>query len=435
MVGECDCKKKAKAVAALLRATLNLASMPRWNDKIRPAPLWELDKQSHKAMLAFLLGQTMDSEVEPSTDLTEFWEWMRLGILFEVLLRSFATDLKPSIQRRIEQNPEDRKKLIENVQKEFYQRLEDICKGLGDLFKSYLNEHPKGVRKKAMDILSAAHLLATNWEVVHVLRAANPTDPEMAEVEGQHSASIREIEVRYPALVRLSSPPHQRLVDALGRLRFQRRWRGELRFPETTVLGHSLMVAILVSLVLEGLEMCHHSRRLTVFTGLFHDLPEALVRDIARDVRKEIDDVVKRIEREEMTRLLAGLDIGLERYLRLFTGTVGEISEFKDVVVKDGFLTEPKLEQALQEVDISKFPGGNGTFRWGSIVNLADLACAYVEARNSLNYGVESPQLRKACEKIRDDLQGLRERYPQNEFGQICELFSEILNAFDEWPT
>ncbi|MDR0467046.1 MAG: phosphohydrolase, partial [Deltaproteobacteria bacterium] len=40
---------------SLLQLVFSGAYMLRWNDKLRPFPLWELDKQGHKMILAWLL--------------------------------------------------------------------------------------------------------------------------------------------------------------------------------------------------------------------------------------------------------------------------------------------------------------------------------------------------------------------------------------------
>ena len=42
---------------ALLLKLLDAAYMQRWNDKIRPVELIELDKQAHKMFIAYFLGQ------------------------------------------------------------------------------------------------------------------------------------------------------------------------------------------------------------------------------------------------------------------------------------------------------------------------------------------------------------------------------------------
>ena len=42
---------------SLLQFIFSGASMRRWNDKLRPVELFELDKQAHKMITAFLLWQ------------------------------------------------------------------------------------------------------------------------------------------------------------------------------------------------------------------------------------------------------------------------------------------------------------------------------------------------------------------------------------------
>ena len=40
------------------------AHIQRWNDKLRPVDLPELDKQSHKMIIAYLLGKMEEKENE-----------------------------------------------------------------------------------------------------------------------------------------------------------------------------------------------------------------------------------------------------------------------------------------------------------------------------------------------------------------------------------
>ena len=42
---------------ALLLKIFDAAYMQRWNDKIRPVDLIELDKQAHKMVIAYFLGK------------------------------------------------------------------------------------------------------------------------------------------------------------------------------------------------------------------------------------------------------------------------------------------------------------------------------------------------------------------------------------------
>lgn len=41
----------------LLLKIYEMANMQRWNDKIRPVELRELDKQAHKMIIAYVLGK------------------------------------------------------------------------------------------------------------------------------------------------------------------------------------------------------------------------------------------------------------------------------------------------------------------------------------------------------------------------------------------
>lgn len=47
---------------ALLETIYDSASMQRWNDKIRPVELRELDKQAHKMVIAYVIGKIEERE-------------------------------------------------------------------------------------------------------------------------------------------------------------------------------------------------------------------------------------------------------------------------------------------------------------------------------------------------------------------------------------
>ena len=66
----------------------NAAAMQRWNDKIRPVELKELDKQGHKMTIAYFLGKFEEQ--------TSGFSWLEIieGSLFEFLERLVITDLK-----------------------------------------------------------------------------------------------------------------------------------------------------------------------------------------------------------------------------------------------------------------------------------------------------------------------------------------------------
>ena len=52
----------------LLLKIFDAANMQRWNDKIRPVELRELDKQAHKMVIAYLIGKCEED--------TEGFDWI-----------------------------------------------------------------------------------------------------------------------------------------------------------------------------------------------------------------------------------------------------------------------------------------------------------------------------------------------------------------------
>ena len=84
----------------LLVELFQAAEMRRWNDKLCPVPLTELDKQGHKMTIAYVLGKF----AEHSSDFS--WIEVIEGGLFEYFERLTLTDLKPQIFERIKANDE-----------------------------------------------------------------------------------------------------------------------------------------------------------------------------------------------------------------------------------------------------------------------------------------------------------------------------------------
>src|SRR5512137_98378 len=82
---------------ALALRLFDAANMQRWNDKICPVELKELDKQAHKMIIAYLLGKFEGSREFDWTEVIE-------GGIFEFLHRLVLTDLKPQIFYKIKEN-------------------------------------------------------------------------------------------------------------------------------------------------------------------------------------------------------------------------------------------------------------------------------------------------------------------------------------------
>lgn len=327
-------------------------------------------------------------------DAENCWRYMLRVLLFDCLHRAYLTDLHPRILYRLDVEREWMDELRMRAMEEFADSLQSINADLDQAWRRYSRGESSAGELAIVELTRAAHFLATAWEVQHILAPVNVTDPELAAAVEEQALRLQELQMRMPAAARLQLGAYKRVLDAIGRLRFQKRWGREFRLPETTVLGHSLLVALVVLLLAEALRVLPKSERLTVLTALFHDLPEALVRDIPRPLRRKIEDVVRTVEAEEMNLLLRGLDWEVERELHLFSGTLteeaGEAQEFDDVRVgEDGRVTRVK-GGSRKEQDV----------RWGCLVKWADDFCAWLEAVWTIERGVRSATLERWMEEF-----------------------------------
>ncbi len=351
---------------ALILKLYEAASMRRWNDQIRPVELTELDKQAHKMIIAYVLAkieETKGGEVD--------WiEIIEAGI-FEYLQRTELTDLKPPLFHKIK---EDRQKYI-RLNQWAYSRLEPVISPLGKSFcrrfRNYLLSSERNLNRR---IISAAHFYATKWEF-NIIRRTNPEGHLITEIE----ADIQNKEKRYHDLAGLQALlASQDLIDFVhicGQLRFQIRWSHIHRVPKTSVLGHMLIVAMLA--YLSSLNAGLSRKRLinNYFTGLFHDLPEVLTRDIINPVKRSVaglKDIIKGYEKEEMERRIYKiLPLNWHSELKRYTE-----EEFSDLKLSGEFIRD------------------------GSLVKASDDLAAFVEVYLSLQNGVSNRDLRKAKDEI-----------------------------------
>ena len=112
----------------LIERIFSAANILRWNDHIRPFDFFEIDKQAHKMIIAYIIAK-FDEEENKKID------WFKLieGGIFEFFHRTMLTDLKPEVYHEImskkkkELNKWVLENLIEDVSKigpEFLKRLE-----------------------------------------------------------------------------------------------------------------------------------------------------------------------------------------------------------------------------------------------------------------------------------------------------------------------
>jgi putative hydrolases of HD superfamily len=366
------------------------ANMQRWNDKIRPVDLRELDKQAHKMVIAYMLGKF--EERNPHFD------WIKVieGGIFEFLQRSVLTDLKPQVFHRIREDRDRYRQLNQWI----YEQLTPIISPIGaefcSRFKAYFDEPEDNVNRR---ILAAAHFYATKWEF-DIIERVNPHGYEIEDIR-------RDLEKKQERFYDLEGFQNLTLysglrnfIDLCGQLRFQIRWSYLHRVPKTSVLGHMLIVAILSYLFSIEIGACARRCYNNYFTGLFHDLPEVLTRDIVHPVKKSIgglDSLIKEYEKERMKEEVYGL-IPEEWHeeIELFTE-----NEFKSVIVSAG----RRMEKTSEEIS-AQFNDSSYDPRDGELTEAADHLAAFLEAYLALSNGMRAQEFEKTKTNLKLDYFG-----------------------------
>lgn len=370
----------------LIYRFFDAVNMHRWNDHMRPLDLTEVDKQSHKAAIAWVLGQYEEYENGTSLD------WRRLieHGLFSFLKRTVLTDLKPQLLHRMEEERFD--EVNDYVIGEVRKEIPDLEPAFMERFEAYL----RGPQDTLEDeIISAAHYMATNWEF-NILYDMNKRSFGIEQTKTTLAMELS----RYTHILgvkRLIETQSMTFVDLIGQLRFQQRWTRIPRMPQTTVLGHSLMVAIMT--YLHDLDDDVDERQIynDYYTALFHDLPEVLTKDVITPVKVNVHGLVDILDEYEH-------ELVNTKIMPLIPESWHE--EFR-------FLTfEP-----FEDKDDPKYGKVNGR-----CIKLCDVMGAYLEANVSRRIGIHSTKLKEGEDSLRQRL--LRDGGPINA--------SDLIRRFDE---
>ena len=348
----------------LLLKIFEAASMQRWNDQIRTIEITELDKQAHKMITAYVLGKCEQDLGNKDIDWVEIIE----AGLFEYLQRIILTDLKPPLFYEIKQNRERYRRLNQWVYNRIYPEISDLGSDFCSRFKNYILQDDRSDINS--QIIGAAHFFITKWEF-DIIQRFNPDGYQIQEIKN----SIDNQQDRYRSIdgvkMLLDSKNLLAFIDICGQLRFQIRWSHLYRVPKTSVLGHMLIVAIFSYLFSLVSDAARENIINNYFTGLFHDLPEVLTRDIINPVKKSVaglDELIKEYEKSEMDkRIYKLLPESWHNSIRMYTE-----EEFENTGCRDGRL-----------------------------VKAADDLAAYIEAYLSIESGIHNENLKDALQKIR----------------------------------
>ncbi len=349
----------------LLLKIYEAAGMQRWNDQIRSIEFTELDKQAHKMVAAYVLGKCQE-EIEGHRI-----DWIKVieAGFFGFLKRIILTDLKPPLIYRIK---EDRAK-YQKLNSWVFERVYPLVNSLGGEFIERIKEYIYD-KKDCLEtrIVNAAHFYITEWEFKIMSESGN-----RIFLHEEIDQSIKREKKKYSNLECLKSLEEngnkdlKQFLNIAGQLRFQQRWSHLYRIPRTSVLGHMLIVAI-YSYIFSYAAGFNRERCINnYYTGLFHDFPEVLTRDVINPVKKSVeglDGLIKEYEMQEMEkRIYKLIPESWHKDMRLFTE-----NEFSDNDIRDG-----------------------------SLVKGADDLAAYMEAYLALKNGIRNEALLNARKNLR----------------------------------
>lgn len=366
------------------------ASIQRWNDYPRMVDLVELDKQAHKFIIAYFIAKLEDD--------INFTHLIEAGI-FEFLRRVVVTDIRPDVFRKALQQKS--KEINTWVVGKLKSSIENIENGnFLQKFEEFLND--PNMYKKERFILKAASYLSTRWEFSIVYQ----TSQFLSDIEEVKKAVDAEIEDYYELIGVRKIALNKKLakiVDLSGRLRFQKRWAQTPRIPETSVLGHMLTVALFSYFYSLEVKACDKRLQNNFFTALFHDLPEALTRDIISPVKYSVDELSEIIAEYEVAKIeddiLPNIPINIQEEFSYILGiSKGIKEEFANKVKIDGNITEV---DDINKYNLDKYEAIDGL-----ALKQCDKLSAFVEASLSISHGIKSKELISGKKEI---LKGLKE--------------------------
>ena len=264
-----------------------------------------------------------------------------------------------------------------------------------DKMQQYLDGDSHPLEKQ---LIRAAHYLATEWE----FRIIYHMNQGIFGVEEIRERIADEIEDHYnlAGVQKIAmNGKTRKFVDLIGKLRFQKRWSQSPRVPETSVMGHVLIVAIMGYFCGEAMGACKARLVNDFLGGLWHDLPEVLTRDIISPIKRSIEgleELIKDIEQRQMEEILLPL-LPASWHEDILNFTIHEfenrIWENGKIRLLEGDIPEQYNKDAYSPVD-------------GRVLKGCDHLAAFLEAWLSIQCGITSSHLAGVVEALPKAYQG-----------------------------
>ncbi len=357
----------------------------RWNEKVRNMPFTEMDKHSHKLVIVYCIGKYEEKNTKID------WNCVLKDAIFELLRRIATSDIKSPIFQKIKNNKEVFRKLNEYIFNKYDKIIDNL--DFKNEFRDFLfsgNDR----EKLEYRIIDAAHIYASFWEF-NIVKQFNPFPHQNEKIEHE----IRNKLDTYSDLIGINNLLNNHsitnFVDLFGQLRFQTRWSQTPRLPKTSVLGHSMLVATITYLISRDLNVCDKRLFNNFFGGLFHDLPEAVTRDIISPIKRSS---------EILDKLISEIEIELaekEIFPYIEKEWIAEIKYFSQNEFSNKIITDNEVKEIDNTEKMNEYNYDNFSPFDGKIIEFADKYSAYLEAKKSIEAGITSPDLVGALSHIK----------------------------------
>ncbi|ROL57630.1 HD domain-containing protein [Bacteroidetes/Chlorobi group bacterium Naka2016] len=375
----------------------------RWNDKLRPVEFIEMDKHAHKMIIAWCLAK-----YEERNGRSVNWENIIKGGVYELLRRIVIRDIKSPIFFKIKKDYKDAYRILNQWVLNYFEQL-NLDKTLLEELRLYIVEDDL-VDDFSRYILNASHKYSSYLEFL-LIKQINPYGYEIEKIDREMLKDIEQF-LELEGIRRLITKQKiSDFVELCGQLRFQVRWSQTPRIPRTSVLGHSMFVASATYFLTRDNNPCPRRLYNNFFGGLFHDLPEAVTRDIISPVKTSSEDfeaIIKDIEDELAEKeIYPLLEPEWVPEIRYFTQ-----NEFNNKIVKEGeIINVETVDEITNNYNQDLFNPYDG-----QLIRAADHMSAFLEAKSSIDYGISSNDLQSAIKNLRNQYQ---KRIGNINFGDI----------------
>ncbi len=405
--------------AKIIENIFKAASIVRFNDYPRPVNLVELDKQAHKAIVAYFLAKC-----ENDVDLAYIVD----GIVIEFLARTVITDIRPDVLHFIQRSKKS--ELNEWVIHNLKDELLKIDRSFYDKFYSYYMDDEEAKKyKKERHIIKAAGFLSTKTEFDMIYKASSFID-DIDEVKAKIDEEVEDFYDLLGVQKIMLGKKLSKIIDLSSRLRFQSRWTQTPRIPETSVLGHMLIVALLSYFY--SIKVGAGKNRLinNFFCALFHDLPEALTRDIISPIKHKIgglSDIIAEYELKLIDeKIMPNIPKDIQNEFSYLLGI--RYDETSHKIIKNEFENRIFIDDKISifSGDMDQVNDDKYNAIDGSVLKNCDRIGAYLEALISIYYGVSSKELKGG----RDNVKEYFKAHPIINGVNFYELILEFENYF-----